>query len=170
MYKWFLEDEVRKLLLILFSFLLWIGLSWSLDWQHVAVGIVVAIFSGIIFGDNFIKDTGKVLDLKRWFWVIIYIPVFVWEMAKANFDVAYRVIHPLMPINPGIVRVKTKLKSEMGKAILANSITLTPGTFTVDIKGDMLYIHCINVKHTDIEKASEKIAGKFEKILLKIFN
>ena len=161
---------MRKILLILFSFLLWIGLSWSLDWQHIVIGIVIAILSGIIFGENFIKDTNKVLNPKRWFWVIVYIPVFVWEMAKANFDVAYRVLNPRMPIKPGIVRVKTKLKSEMGKAILSNSITLTPGTFTVDIKGDILYIHCINVKYTDIERASEKIAGKFEKILLKIFN
>jgi len=161
---------VRKILLILFSFLLWIGLSWSLDWQHILIGIVIAILSGIIFGENFIRDTNKVLNPERWFWVAVYLPVFVWEMAKANFDVAYRVLHPRMPINPGIVRVKTKLKSDMGKAILSNSITLTPGTLTVDIKGDILYIHCINVKHTDIKRASEKIAGKFEKILLKIFN
>jgi len=165
-----LEDEVRKFLLILFSFLLWIGLSWSVDLQHILSGIVLAVICGLIFGENFIKETQKVLSPVRWFWVFVYIPVFVWEMAKANFDVAYRVLHPLMPIRPGIVKIKTKIKSGMGRAILANSITLTPGTFTVDIKDDTLYIHCIKVKDTDVEKASKNIAGKFEKILIKIFN
>ena len=98
----------------------------------------------------------------------------IWELAKANFDVAYRVILSLlrprnMPIAPGIVKVKTKLKSDLGKAILANSITLTPGTFTIDLKDDYLYIHWINVQHKDIEKATQDIVGRFEKFLLKIF-
>jgi multicomponent Na+:H+ antiporter subunit E len=91
-------------------------------------------------------------------------------MAKANFDVAYRVLHPKMPISPGIVKVKTKLKSEIGIAFLANSITLTPGTFTVDLKGQHLYIHCINVKHMDVEEASKDILERFEKLLIKIFD
>jgi multicomponent Na+:H+ antiporter subunit E len=56
------------------------------------------------------------------------------EIIKANLDVALRVIKPVIPINPGIVKVKTKLKTPMGRLILTNSITLTPGTLTVDIK------------------------------------
>ncbi len=91
-------------------------------------------------------------------------------MTKANFDVAFRVLHPKRPINPGIVKIKTRIKSEMGKTFLANSITLTPGTFTVDIKDEFLYIHWINVKTTDVEEASRTIAGRFEKFLIKIFD
>ena len=91
-------------------------------------------------------------------------------MAKANFDVAYRVLHPKMPISPGIVKVKTGLKSEMARTFLANSITLTPGTMTVDIKDDHLYIHWINVRHTEVEDASKDIVSRFEPLLKKIFD
>jgi multicomponent Na+:H+ antiporter subunit E len=92
-------------------------------------------------------------------------------MIKANFDVAYRVVHPKLPIKPGIVKVKTKLKSDTGLTFLANSITLTPGTMSVDIdkENGYLYIHWINVKSTDLEKATEIIVSRFEKILEKIF-
>jgi len=161
---------VKKIILIITAFIIWILLTWNFNWQSLAAGGVVAIFVGIIFGNLFITDTNKVLNPVRWFWFVLYIPVFIWEMAKANFDVAYRVIHPQMPIRPGIVKIKTNIRSEMGKTFLANSITLTPGTFTVDIKDQYLYIHWINVKHKDLEKASKHIAGRFEKYLIKIFD
>jgi multicomponent Na+:H+ antiporter subunit E len=92
-------------------------------------------------------------------------------MIKANFDVAYRVVHPKLPIKPGIVKVKTRLKSDTGLTFLANSITLTPCTMSVDIdrENGYLYIHWINVKSTDVEKATEIIVSRFEKILEKIF-
>jgi multicomponent Na+:H+ antiporter subunit E len=79
------------------------------------------------------------------------------------------VITPSLPINPGIVEVKTKLKSNMGRMILANSITLTPGTLTIDIKDDTLYIHWIDVKTEDVNEATEQIVRKFEKYLEKIY-
>lgn len=149
---------------------MWLFLTWTLNWQNLVVGGVVSITVGLLFGNLFAKAPAKVFQFQRWFWFIMYIPVFVWEMTKANFDVAYRVLHPKMPIKPGIVKVKTKLKSEMGKAFLANSITLTPGTFTVDLKDEYLYIHWINVLYRDVDKATQNIVGRFEKFLLKIFD
>jgi len=90
-------------------------------------------------------------------------------MIKANFDVAYRVLHPRMPIKPGIVLIKTKLASDSGKLALANSITLTPGTLTMDVRGDNLLIHWINVKSEDTEEATEIIGGRFERFLRRVF-
>ena len=87
----------------------------------------------------------------------------------ANLDVARRVISPTIPINPGIVEIKTNLKSDIGRLFLANSITLTPGTLTVDIKDDRLYIHWIDVSSSDVEVATKEIAGKFEKYLEVIY-
>ena len=166
---------MKRIILIIFSFIVWLLLTWTLYWQNLIVGLVVSVAIGFIFGNLFVSNTKKMLQLNRWFWLFVYIPVFVWEMAKANFDVAFRVIISIfrprnMPIAPGIVKVKTRLKSEMGKAFLANSITLTPGTFTIDIKDEILYIHCINVKHKDIEDATQDIVGRFEKFLVKIFD
>ncbi len=107
----------------------------------------------------------RIFSPRRLLHLVIYLPVFFWEMFKANFDVAYRVIHPRMPIRPGIVAIKTELKTDIGKLFLANSITLTPGTLTMDVRGEYLFIHWINVKDEEVERASEIIAGRFEKHL-----
>jgi multicomponent Na+:H+ antiporter subunit E len=152
------------------SFIVWLGLTWNLHPQNLIVGGAVSVIVGLIFGNVFTEEPLKMLQPQRWFWMLVYIPKFVWEMTKANFDVAYRVLHPMMPIKPGIVKVKTRLKSEMGKAFLANSITLTPGTFTVDVKDQYLYIHCIYVRHTKLEEASKDIVARFENLLIKIFD
>jgi len=161
---------VRKIVLMLFTFIVWLALTWATDWQHLIAGGVISIMSGFIFGHLFVNEPFKVLNPVRWFWVLVYIPVFIWEMAKANFDVAYRVIWPSMPIEPGIVKVKTSLKSEMGKTFLANSITLTPGTLTVDIKDQYLYIHWIKVRHKNVDEATKDIVSRFERFLKKIFD
>jgi multicomponent Na+:H+ antiporter subunit E len=95
----------------------------------------------------------------------------MWECLKANIDVALRVLNPTLPINPGIVKVKTTLKSDTGLTFLANSITLTPGTLCVDIDPEegALYIHWIDVQSQDIDVATQKIVTKFENVLKKIF-
>ncbi len=98
-----------------------------------------------------------------------YIVVFIIALLKSNLDVARRVLSPSLPINPGIVKFKTNLPTDFSKMVLANSITLTPGTLTIDIIEDTFYIHWIDVKTTDPEKAFTEIAEQFEKILLKIF-
>lgn len=100
---------------------------------------------------------------------VFYIFYLFISIVKSNFDVARRVIQPKIPINPGIVRVKTKLKSPVGRMILANSITLTPGTLSVDVKDDYYYIHWIDVTDIDEQKATQKIVSGFEKYLEVIF-
>ena len=105
----------------------------------------------------------------RVFWFLYYIPVFFIHMVKANLDVAYRVLHLEVPIRPGIVKVTTGLKSDLGITFLANSITLTPGTLTVDIVGSDLYIHWINITDDDPERQTELIVSRFENILKKVF-
>ncbi len=101
--------------------------------------------------------------------MIWYLIVFIIALINSNLDVARRVLTPSLPINPGIVKFKTKLTTNYSKMVLANSITLTPGTLTIDIVDDTFYIHWIDVKTTDPEKAFTEIAEQFEKILLKIF-
>jgi multicomponent Na+:H+ antiporter subunit E len=100
---------------------------------------------------------------------IIYVVYLLYSILISTLDVARRVIKRKIPINPGIVKVKTRLKSKIGRMILANSITMTPGTLTVDVKGDYFYIHWIDVTEQDIEGASQKIVAGFEKHLEVIF-
>ncbi len=101
--------------------------------------------------------------------MVMYLFVFMWELLKSNIDVALRVISPRLPINPGIVKVKTRLKSPLGRAFLANSITLTPGTLTVEMKDEYFYIHWIDVTSENIEGATESIVSNLEKYLEIIF-
>jgi multicomponent Na+:H+ antiporter subunit E len=167
---------LRKLTLTIFSFVLWFLLVWpfdpvekTLNLQSTLLGVVVAIFVGVVFGER-LPTTGHGRFLKRAFWLLAYIPVFAWAVIVANLDVVYRVVHPDMPIRPGIVKVKTSLKSNEGRTMLANSITLTPGTLTVDVTDDgYLYIHWINVRHEDVEGATRDIVDKFERIIGRIF-
>jgi multicomponent Na+:H+ antiporter subunit E len=122
----------------------------------------------LFFGRFFIENVHKLLQPKRYFWFFAYLVVFIWECIKANLDVAYRVLHPAMPIRPGIVKVKTTLKSELARTLLANSITMTPGTITVDIIDDYFYIHWIYVRSEDPEVYTEMIMGTFEKYIKRI--
>ena len=162
-----------RIILFLVAFVVWCLLNWMPDLQHFVVGIFVAAFIAFLTGDLFVTRPYVLKHPWRyWYFIFHYLPVFLWELIKANVDVAYRILHPDLPIKPGIVKVKTTLKSDTALTFLANSITLTPGTMSVDIDKDkgILYIHWINVKAKDIEPATKIIVGRFEKILEKIFD
>ncbi len=164
------SGKMARYILTLFAlFVLWILLTSSLAWQELFVGLIFSVVIAL-FGYSYFTEKGlSGITIKGIFYFLLYIPVFFWEMLKANFDVAYRVVHPKMPIKPGIVQIKTNLKSDVAKLILGNSITLTPGTLTIEIVKDNLLIHWINVKTEDIDKATEIIGKRFEKYLKVIF-
>ena len=100
--------------------------------------------------------------------IVLYLPVFLYELFKSNIDVLFRVLNPKLPINPGFVKVKSQVGGKLGKLILANSITLTPGTISVDADEEGIFVHWINVSGIDDKEYSEKIAGKFERLLRKV--
>jgi multicomponent Na+:H+ antiporter subunit E len=137
--------------------------------QNLIAGAVVSLITTLIFSKYFQIDARKLAQPKRYFWLIVYIIYFIWECIKANLDVAYRVLHPSMPVRPGIVKIKLTLKRALARTILTSSITMTPGTITVDIIEDTLYVHCIYLEDTNPDNYTYDISGKFEKILTKIF-
>ncbi len=150
-------------------FFLWIVLTQSFHPQELFTGLIVSAIIALISPSVAGERVKNWFNLKRYYYLVIYLFYFIWQMIKSNIDVAKRVINPKLPINPGIVKVKTKLKSRSGKLALANSITLTPGTLTVDVVDQYLYIHWIDVQSTDIEKATKSIVSGFEKYLEVIF-
>ncbi len=153
----------------LFLFVVWLAFTSSLAIQEVIAGLITSLIIALFTSRFFDCCPVALLSPVRLFWSVVYLFVFLIELVKANLDVARRVVSPSLPINPGIVKFNTSLKSEYAKMVLTNSITLTPGTLSVDLIGDTLYIHWIDVKTLDPEKAHKEIAEKFEKILLKIF-
>ena len=148
--------------------LTWLLLTGSLEKDELLIGGFSLVLVAILFFGY--SDLYRALKIspKIILFYPLYLLVFLKELIVANFDVASRVIRPSLPINPGIVAVKTSLKDPLSKLILANSITLTPGTLTVDVKDDTLFIHWIDVKGKDVEEATKEISRKFEKILKEI--
>ena len=168
---------ISKIMTFFIWFFVWILLSWPPDVNDIVTGIITAAFVTFMTFDIGGKVTGPmnrslVGNLKKIPYFILYIFVFLWECMKANIDVAYRVIHPRLPIRPGTVRVRTSLKSDAGLTFLANSITLTPGTTAVDVdrQNGFIYVHWLYVKE-DYDRSAMRldVVTKFENILKNIF-
>lgn len=143
----------------------WLLLTAPFSLQELVLGAVVALIVGLLPTGALellaeVKTTPRAIAA-----AVVYLFVFLSELVKANIDVAFRVLSPSLPIKPGIIRITTRLRSKLGRTLLANSITLTPGTITVDLDGEDLYIHWIQVADSDVEGATRRIAGKFERYL-----
>lgn len=171
-----------KILLFILWFFIWLLLSWPPTAKEVAIGVLVSIFVTFMTVDTFRAPGAKLEEgetgakgaslIAKIFWFACYVMVFLWECLKANIDVAWRVIYPTLPIKPGTIRVKTDLKSDVGLTFLANSITLTPGTTTVDVdkENGYIYVHILSMKKgcpsPDMRLA---VVSKFERLLKRVF-
>lgn len=159
---------MRYVTVFILSMIFWLMLTFEFTIPNLIVGAVSSLLTSVFFTRFFVKNVYKLFQPKRYFWFFVYLFVFIWECIKANIDVAYRVLHPKMPIRPGIVKVRTTLKSDLAKMLLANSITMTPGTISVDIIDEYLYIHWIYIKSEDPEVYTGIITGAFEKYIKRI--
>ena len=158
-----------RLFLFIFLFIIWGLLTYPLDAQEVTAGAAVSLILVILPLGSIPVFAEFRKTPKAFLFGVLYLLVFFFELVKSNLDVAFRVLHPQLPISPGIVKVKTGLQSRMGRMALANSITLTPGTITVETKGEYFYIHWIDVRARNIEETTQNIVSKFEKYLEVIF-
>lgn len=145
------------------------------SWQILVAGGIVSVITALFTARFFVHEKAfHFLNPKRLFAGLYYcLFAFQWELIKANVDVAKRALSPKKAINPGIVKIKTDLESEYALSSLANSITLTPGTITLDIVEEngenYYYIHWIDVATEDIDEASDAIAGTLEKWVRRIW-
>lgn len=155
--------------LFAFLFATWLVLTSNLQWQELLTGALVSVMLTASLAWTYARLGLPPLTPRRLWYFCVYLVVLLREIVRANLDVAYRVIHPKLPIKPGIVAIRTELKQDIAKMLLANSITLTPGTFTLDILGDTMLIHWIDVRSEDMEEAARLISGRFEKYLREIF-
>ena len=135
------------------------------------VSIGVALFSARFFIH---KNPAYLWNPVKWLWLLVYcLGIFMVELFKANVDVAKRSLSRKVNVNPGIVKIPVKLESEYGRSMLANSITLTPGTITMDTveeKGQLYYyIHWIDVASENPAEAGEMINGRLEKWIGRIW-
>lgn len=146
------------------TYLLWLLLieQWSRD--ELIAGFVVAAVAVVASGRRLAVLNGLKLSPTALLALAGYLGYFVVALIRANIDMARRVLSPSLPINPELVSVKTGLQSDLGRMLLANSITLTPGTLSVDFRGDELLVHWNDVPaDCDIHLATQTIADGFER-------
>ena len=120
--------------------LFWVWLNGSLAGDVLAVGLIASFVIAVMFKGGLsafsdLHPTPRAIGFS-----VLYVFFFFKELVKSNLSLAAIVLAPGLPLTPGIVKVRTKLKSRMGRMLLANSITLTPGTLTVEMTGEWLYI------------------------------
>ncbi len=147
---------------ILFAF--WMLLSGKFDAFHLTLGAICCTLVAYLFHDLLFANVrvGDMRTVAARF--IAYIPWLIQQIVLSNIHVASLVLRRRMPIDPQIVKFKTKLETDISCVALANSITLTPGTITMDIKDGVFYVHAVSQK-----VAEELNAGDMEDRVAHIF-
>ena len=143
----------------------WILLSGKFDLFHLTLGFISSALVSFLSADILIHETKKDNKLATAFRFISYIPWLMYQIVISTIHVAFLALHPKMldQIDPTIVTFKTKLKSNVARVALANSITLTPGTITIRIVDDIFYVHAIS------RKAAAGLPGEMEDRLARGF-
>lgn len=152
----------------------WVLLTWSFALQELVTGAVVSLAVALFSARFFIHEKSFwLLNPAKFGALFVYIFVFLWELLKANWDVAKRCYGGCKNVNPGLVKVPVNLKSDYGRSMLSNSITLTPGTITMEAAEEngqaYYYIHWIDVTAESGEAAGNAIKGTLEKWVGRIF-
>ena len=161
--------NMRFILTFLFLILFWLILTLNFQPISIIIGVIVSLFISLISYNYFIQSSEGIHGrlIKTIFYLLLYVFVLLYEMFLASFDVVYRVA--TMDINPEIVMIKSSIESDLGILLLANSITLTPGTITIDTEGKYIYVHWLYARTTHFGHAAELIKGRFERWLRRIF-
>ena len=148
-------------------FLAWIIFNGNITVEIISFGVVIASVMFIFmckFMDYSIKKEINVY--KKSIWFLVYVVILLREIVKANLAIIPKILTVEEEMEPCLVTFKTGLKSDFTKMLLANSITLTPGTITVSLKGDEYTIHCLDsslaegLENSDFEKALAKLDGE----------
>ncbi len=151
-------------------FLIWLLLTFESRLEFFVSGLVITFLISMIFATD--EDTNfkpKSLS-KSLLYTFIYAFILSKECILSSLEVAWMVLHPKMPIMPGIIKIPSSLKGELELTVLSNSITLTPGTLLIDVDEDSnLYVHWILMKEENMDAARKEISEVYEKYLRRIF-
>lgn len=163
---------VKAIPVILLTYVVYILFSGSVSTYDLVLGLAISVIAGYMTAELLVRDVSKVLDIKRFAWLVVY-GIYYLTVAefKAHYDVIKRILHPKVPINPGIVRTPYNVSNDYSVTALACSITNTPGTVVVHLNevGKNYYVHWIDVKAPDPKTTYENIARDFERFIRRIF-
>lgn len=142
----------RKLwMLTLVLAVVWCFLSGAITLANFLMGMLMGALTLVLFRPFFPWSPSPLRLFRKIPAFLRYLVHFLYELVKANLQVVYLALHPKMPIRPGIIAFATRHQSPLGTTLLANSITLTPGTLTMDVASDgrTLYIHTLDIAHPE---------------------
>lgn len=155
-----------KVTLILVLALTWVALTGTLTLPSFVMGLLL----GCVIVHLFARRATKVLDLHvHHVWPLIQLCfIFAYELLMANLSVLVKVFSPKLNIKPGIIKVPIDIEGAFWITMLANMVTLTPGTLTVEVapNNKFLYVHCLNIDNEAQTIAS--IKDTFEKKILEV--
>ena len=132
----------RALLLLVFLFGVWLLWSGYFELLLISFGVGSALL--VVWICVRLKTTDAE-GVPMWLLprAALFVPWLLLEIVKANLDVARRILHPKLPISPTLFEVPASQKTDLGRVIFANSITLTPGTVSYGVEPGKILVHAI---------------------------
>jgi len=144
----------------LLLFLVWIAFTNSLDVQQLTLGFILSIIVAKFFTTP--EDINFFSLVKKY---IRFIPFFIKELILANIEIMKIILSKKIDIDPVVIKLKTTLDNDYDKLLLANSITLTPGTITLQLEENDIYVHVLDKKGQEEEYFQSSIIEKAEKFI-----
>lgn len=154
-------------------FVVYVIFSGSTSLYDITTGVLVALATSLITANLVVGNPVKLAQPQRLAWLITYaLRYFFVDEVKAHLDVMKRILHPKMPINPGIVKIPYEAASDYAMLTVANSITNTPGTVVVEVDPSekVFYVHWINAVTTEPIEAKKQVSEVFERFARRIFD
>jgi len=147
--------------------LFWIVLSGLFGAFHLIAGVISSALVACLSHDLLVEGKSDKTLLKFWR-LLCYIPWELWQIVLANIDVACRVLHPKMPIDPCVFEFETSLRGDWALTTLANSITLTPGTITINVEPERgkFQVHAIAKESADALLVDQTMQRKVAHIFM----
>lgn len=156
---------MHHLYTFLIMLIFWVILSGKFDAFHLSLGVISCLIVSFLSADLLFENTRKKGRLKEAWRFLKYSFWLLYEIVIANINVAYLALHPKAKelLDPTIITFKSKLKKNISRVSLANSITLTPGTITIRIEDDVFYVHALT------RNFAQGVPGEMEERLARIF-
>ncbi len=123
-------------------FLTWLLLSGIYKPFLIALGALSSALAAVLY-HRFYREEGGAFSFSFIMRALAYWPWLLWEIVKANIDVAKVILSPSLPISPTMIRLRASQKTDAARVLYANSITLTPGTVTVDVHDNVILVHAL---------------------------
>ena len=140
-------------------FVFWVCLSASFEWIHLGLGLIFSFAVAWINSGHSLF----VPKFRLWLRILLYLPWLFYKIIQSSLHMAKLILHPALPIDPQLISVESKLRHHAAVVLLGNSITLTPGTITVEVDRNKLIVHAIDKAFSE-DIASKQIESKIADI------